>query len=130
MARLCPLLSLLVLLPLAGCTRVILDHEKQFELSAESPSFTFTIPPIKKEQVIKVNVTADQPVSVLVGLAQDEQALKDEIQKKKFTDKTRSKELKAQEVKLETPIPANESAAILVVSESPKKTNVKVKITN
>jgi hypothetical protein len=130
MARLVGVLSLLAVLPLAGCTQYKLDYEKQFDLSPQDKiSYTMTVPPIKKEQVIKVSVTADNPVNVLIGLEKDEKALNDEYLKNKYTAKTMTKELKTQQASLQATVPANESAVVLVLVHD-KKSNVKVRITN
>lgn len=129
MARSVSLLGVL-LLALAGCRKPVLNEDRQFDLSQGTPSFTFTVEPIKQAQTIKVQVSADEPVTVVVGLKKDEEALINDIMRSKFSDKALAKEAKTKEASLQAAIPANEAAAVIVSREANKATKVRLKVAN
>jgi hypothetical protein len=123
-------LVLVFLVALGGCRRPVLNEDRQFELTRETPYYTFTVEPIKQAQTIKVKATADEPVTVMIGLKKDEEVLPKEAYSGKFTDKTLAKEVKTKDASLEAPIPANESAIVIVVREANKATKIRLKVTN
>jgi len=123
------LVGVMVLVLVTGCRRAVLNQEKTIELSGGETHFTM-IEPIKQAQTIKVTGTADNPVSILIGVEKDKEAMSNEVTRRKYTDKTLAKQEKAKDIDLQANIPANETALILVQQDSTKKTSVKLKITN
>src|SRR3954454_19727011 len=115
MSRVFGVLALLPLLFLVGCQRTVLKVDKEFELSGATNEQRFTIDPIKKEQTIHVNVTADNPVGVYVGIQKDAEDVGKEALSKKFTDKTLAKQSKETNVSLDATIPPNTEAHIIVL---------------
>jgi hypothetical protein len=129
MTRLLPLL-VLFLVVLAGCRKPVLNDERQFVISNETPSNYITVPAIGQDQTIKVAVTSDEPVSVLMGFEKDKDAIDKEAMSGKFTSKTVAKQMKDKQASLEMNVPANEAALVVVTQATTKKANVKMKLTN
>jgi hypothetical protein len=130
MTRLFPLLMLVLLTSLAGCRKPVLDLDRQFDLTQETPSYTFTVDPVKSEQKIKVKVTSEEPVSVAICLQKEAEVVEKEVFARKFSDKTLAKELRTKDAALEATTPANEAVAIIVTREANKATKVRLKASN
>jgi uncharacterized protein YcfL len=119
----------LLLLLLVGC-KGKLNVEKTVQLKLSIPEI-FNIDPIAKEQAIQVSAKAESGMfNVYVYLSKDEAAAEMEIIANKPGAKIIAHKLKATEADLQATIPANEKAAVYVVSGDGKKAEVKLKISN
>ncbi len=129
MTRLIPVLVILLVLPLAGCRRPVLNDEKTFELAPGDIKW-FTVPAIKMEQTVKAVLTADQPISAALGFEKDLEAIKKDAFNGKWSDKELAKQSKEKEISFQATIPANLEAVVVIVPTSTKNTSVKLKLTN
>lgn len=120
-----PALCALVLL--AGCQASV-SLDKTFDLKRGDVK-VFTVPSVTSARTLTITAKSNEPITVVVGQQKNQSQLEREAYSRKFTAKVSlAAAAKQQDVNLEAQIPANEEAAILILSEATKNATVTLKI--
>lgn len=120
-----PALCALVLL--AGCQASV-SLDKTFDLKRGDVK-VFTVPSVTSARTLTITAKSNEPITVVVGQQKNQSQLEREAYSRKFTAKVSlAAAVKQQDVNLEAQIPANEEAAILILSEATKNATVTLKI--
>ena len=119
-------LCVILLVAIVGCAQTV-SVEKTVEVSAGLNSAPIVVDGPKKDQKIKVEFTADNPVDVQVILGNDENAVLRELEKAKPNVESVAAEKKATSGTLEATIPAGKDYGVYL-SNATKKTSVTVKL--
>lgn len=118
------LIPLAIVFSAAGCSKI--NESRTFTLdSGESQNLKITAP--VSQQVVKVALTSDQPVSVWVVLEKDVPDGKDDFDPETLKDKVLAKEKNTKDATLTATIPGKEAYRVFVGGVT-KKANVTVKI--
>jgi len=115
-----------LLLVVVGCAQQV-NVEKTVDVDAGLNSAPIVVDGPKKDQKIKVEFTADNPVDVQVILGKDEDAILRELEKATPKVEALAGEKKAKSGALEATIPAGKDYGVYVTNAT-KKTSVTVKL--